>query len=248
MKDEDLRKLYAVLVGGLFAAVALWRHDLVLQAWHATAATWARGGRPRARLLGEIVLFGGVLSATWHGLPTEARPARDTAVFLLAAAAGWCAEAWGTRLGLWTYYTGERPPLWIVPAWPLGAILIDRAAEAARARFGDAGPAAYWALASLMLAVCAAMTAPWLGPPSRWLGVAAAGVALFAAADPKEEFWVLACGLACVFFADLWGTTNGCWAYPLIAPRAPWRGVPFGMAFDTAVAAGCLRLARRAAP
>ena len=27
---------------------------------------------------------------------------------------------------LWIYYTRERPPLWIIPAWPIASLSIDR--------------------------------------------------------------------------------------------------------------------------
>jgi hypothetical protein len=35
-------------------------------------------------------------------------------------------EAWGTQTNLWHYYTAERPPLWIIPAWPIASLSIDR--------------------------------------------------------------------------------------------------------------------------
>ena len=40
-------------------------------------------------------------------------------------------EAWGTQTLLWTYYTAERPPLWIIPAWPIASLTIDRLARLA---------------------------------------------------------------------------------------------------------------------
>ena len=247
MKEESLQRTYACLVAALFVVVALWRHDLVEQAWRVTCATWAVGGWRRWRLAGEVVLFGGILAMTWRSLPRQARPAHDLAVFLIATAAGCCVEAWGTRLGVWTYYTGERPPLWIVPAWPLGAALIERSAALARSRAGEVPAAGYWLLSLLMLAAYAGLGGPWLGRPAGWLGALAVAAGLLAGNRPQEDFWVLACGLPCIFFADLWGTTNGCWSYPLIAAHGTWRGIGFGMVLDTAVVAGCLKLARRAA-
>ena len=35
-------------------------------------------------------------------------------------------ESWGTQTLLWRYYTTERPPLWIIPAWPIASLAIDR--------------------------------------------------------------------------------------------------------------------------
>jgi hypothetical protein len=245
VSERAARAAYAALVAALFAAVAAWRWDLVQQAWFTTGLTLARGGPGRWKVLGEIVLFAAILAAAWRAIPATARPARDVPVLLLATLAGWAAEAWGTRLGLWRYYTGERPPLWIVPAWPLGAAVVDRLAAAMRARWGPAPAAAYWCAAAAALATCACFCAPWLGRPAAWAGLAAAAAAVAAGPDAAADFWTLAAGLGAVFFADLWGTTNGCWTYYLAGrPGGLWRGIAFGMAFDASVVLGCLRLAR----
>ena len=41
----------------------------------------------------------------------------DLLVVLVGLAGGLVIESWGTQTELWTYYTQERPPLWIIPAW-----------------------------------------------------------------------------------------------------------------------------------
>ncbi len=249
MNERRARVLYAALIAALFASVALWRGDLVVQAARATAQTFALGGAARWKLLAEIVLFAAILVSAWRAIPASTRPAHDAAVFVIAAAAGWAAEAWGTQLGLWRYYTAERPPLWIVPAWPLGAALIERLAAGARARWGAAPRAAFWAAAAAAFAVCVLFCRPWWSDGRAWAGLAAVAAALTAGADAGEEFWPLAAGFSAVFFADSWGTTNGCWAYYLAArPGGVWQGVGFGMAFDAAVVLGSLRLARALKP
>ena len=30
------------------------------------------------------------------------------------------------QVHLWQYYTGEPPPLWIIPAWPVAQLAINR--------------------------------------------------------------------------------------------------------------------------
>ncbi len=242
MRRPDARTVYALLVAGSFAAVALWRLDLVLEAGRATLRALERGGPARTRVLGEIALFGAILSAAWLWIPATVRPARDARVAALGLLLGWAAEAWGTRSGIWRYYTGETPPLWIVPAWAVGALLVERVAErlplARRPGWFNLG-------ASTILFVFMSFTAPWLGRPEGWGAALLVAAALFAGASPKEDWRVLAAGAGCVFFADLWGTTNGCWAY--YAHRAPyglWKGILFGMAFDTAVVLAVLKLAK----
>ena len=51
---------------------------------------------------------------------------RDGLIVLVATIGGLVIEAWGTQTNLWFYYTSERPPLWIVPAWPIATLCIDR--------------------------------------------------------------------------------------------------------------------------
>src|SRR5512138_2064727 len=51
---------------------------------------------------------------------------RDALIIFIATIGGLVIEAWGTQTNLWFYYTNERPPLWIVPAWPIATLSIDR--------------------------------------------------------------------------------------------------------------------------
>jgi hypothetical protein len=234
---------YAALVAAAFAAVALWRWDLVVQAARVSAGVLSRGGPARWRLLGEIGLFAAILLATWKTVPAAPEPRRDALTLVAAGLAGYLAEAWGTRAGLWSYYTRELPPLWIVPAWPLGAAFVDRLGRRLRAARGPAPAGAYWALAAAAFAVSVAFCAP----RAAWAGPAAVALCLGAAARPEDDFWTLGAGLSCVLFADFWGTTNGCWSYWLRArPLGLWRGIGFGMAFDAAVVLGALKAARAA--
>lgn len=243
MRNGSGRELYAAGIAGLFAAVAVWRLDLVLEAWRITSLILSQGGRARWLLLGEAVLFCGILYTTWRVISqAPARPAHDLKVAVFGALAGWAIEAWGTRTGVWRYYTGETPPLWIVPVWPLGAALVER--FAARARRGRTPSWWYWTAAGVSFAYVAAFIAPWLDRPAGWAALALVAAALTAGVKPEDEFWTLAVGIACVFFADFWGTTNGCWAYYLHQePGGLWRGIAFGMALDAAIVVGALRLA-----
>src|SRR3989304_617714 len=51
---------------------------------------------------------------------------RDLRTVAVGLMGGLVIESWGTQTGLWTYYTLERPPLWIIPAWPVASLAIDR--------------------------------------------------------------------------------------------------------------------------
>jgi len=247
------RRTVALLALAAFVAcVAIARWDLVEQAARMTVKQFARGGAARGKLLFEIALFAGILGFTLRVVPLRVDPRVDLTVLALAAVAGWCAEAWGTRLGLWTYYTRETPPLWIVPAWSLGALVIDRMSDHASRllapRLDTRGAALlYGGLVVLTVVVFAAFSRPVLTHPAT-VALAAALLAGFAIKpDPKAAVPVLLTGFVCVFFADLWGTTNHCWRYHLQHPNTLPRlgaGIGFGMVFDTAVVFLCLRLGK----
>lgn len=245
-RDRGNRWVYFLIIASCIAAVALWRLDLLLEAWRVTRVNLGHGGPLRWKLIGEIVLFALILLATLWTIPTEIRPVHDLTVVLIAAAAGWAAEAWGTRLGLWRYYTGERPPLWIIPVWPLGTAMIDRIAARLRAEFGPAPEPLYWLLGATALGIALRFSGPWLDQPSGWAVPALVLAAVACSSDPAEDFWVLAAGMGAVFFADLWGVTNGCWAYDLRGRFGVGWGIAFGMAFDASTVLICLRLAREA--
>ena len=250
MKKNDL--VYTALVAGVFAALTVWRRDLFIQAWHVSAAQMAAGGASRWHLLGEAALFAAILAFTIWIIPRRARPGHDAAVLAAGLAAGWLAECWGTRLGLWSYYTSEQPPLWVVPAWGLGCLAVERTAQTLQERClgrirSRALELGYWVLAVSAMLYCAAFSWPWRGQAgtmAAWLVLAGA---LFWRPRPGSDFWPLATGIVCVSAADLWGTTNGCWRYYVQdgSVRGLGLGIGFGMVFDASLVLGCLKLVRK---
>ena len=50
---------------------------------------------------------------------------RDLPLAGVAFIGGAMIETWGTRSGLWTYFTHECPPLFILPAWPVAALATE---------------------------------------------------------------------------------------------------------------------------
>jgi hypothetical protein len=250
------RALYVAGLAAFIALVAFARWDLVEQAARMSLKQFAKGGAARNKLIFEVVLFGSIILLTLRAIPKRIEPKKDILLLAIAAAAGWLAEAWGTRLGLWKYYTKEAPPLWIVPAWPLGTLVIDRMSDHARrlleGRLSErTASALYWLLALATAAVFAAFARPALSHPAT-LALGAALAAAFAVKpNAREALPFLLTGFACVFFADLWGTTNNCWRYYLRSDHYWSRiflGVGFGMAFDTAVVFLCWRLGNFLAP
>ncbi|MFT3890896.1 MAG: hypothetical protein QM730_04615 [Anaerolineales bacterium] len=50
----------------------------------------------------------------------------DVLIVFVGMCGGLAIKSWGTQTNLWHYYTAERPPLWIIPAWPIASLSIDR--------------------------------------------------------------------------------------------------------------------------
>src|SRR5512141_1054703 len=57
---------------------------------------------------------------------TRANLRTDLLIVFVGICGGLAIESWGTQTNLWHYYTAERPPLWIIPAWPIASLSIDR--------------------------------------------------------------------------------------------------------------------------
>ncbi|MBZ0269084.1 hypothetical protein K8I85_13075 [bacterium] len=245
--DPRIPALYAAGVLALYAGTAALRFDLVREEIALFMALWERGGTTAARAVFYGVVLAGLLGFVTWIIARRPRPREDAAIVLFATALGWAAEAWGTRSGLWSYYTGETPPLWIVPAWPLGAIVVSRVADAIERI--SAPPAwmlrAHVMLATVTLAVFVVFVRPtWTSP---WTA-AAFGVLLAAFAlrpRPERDVPFVLAGLVCVFFADFWGTGSACYRYHeahLGASFARASGVLFGMLFDTGIVLAAARL------
>jgi hypothetical protein len=247
--NDRRRFIYAVGAAALLAASALWRRDLVVEAFQATARQIQRGGPARWRVLGEVALLGSIVLMTIRTVPARITPKRDALIVLYATLLGWLVEAWGTRTGVWAYYTGETPPLWIIPGWTLGALVIDRAAEAVEARFGGRlaarRSAVYWGYAAAYALVFWSFVWPAAPRLSSAAVFALLAAGLLYRPDPRDARFLLT-GLVYVFCADFWGTTNGCWAYYLQRRMGGGiaLGILYGMFLDSALVFASLKAAR----
>jgi hypothetical protein len=61
---------------------------------------------------------------------------RDALIVFVGFVGGLVIEGWGTQTNLWFYFTAQRPPLWIIPAWPIASLSIDRLVRFLRNRLG----------------------------------------------------------------------------------------------------------------
>ncbi|NMB86825.1 MAG: hypothetical protein GYA17_00605, partial [Chloroflexi bacterium] len=143
---------------------------------------------------------------------------RDALIAVVGLAGGLVIESWGTQTSLWTYYTLERPPLWIIPAWPIATLSIDRI-QRLLLRGTRRLPESlfHWGYAVVFPFFLGQMLAfVW---PTRHLSLTqmALLLCLFLVGTPQGNrrtlLLVFLAGTGLGYFLERWGTTRLCWTY-----------------------------------
>jgi hypothetical protein len=148
---------------------------------------------------------------------------RDLVFLAVGFVGGGVIEWWGTYSRIWTYFTLERPPLWILPAWPIATLAIDRMARILdHAVEQVASPRgapvvgywlAYWiCVPSFVVAMIAFSRHTMHIVPTQVVVSLMIGVTL-ACRDPRRDFTLFAAGSLLGIFLEYWGTSRQCWTY-----------------------------------
>jgi hypothetical protein len=146
---------------------------------------------------------------------------RDTLIVGVGLVGGLAIEAWGTQTHLWTYYTNERPPLWIIPAWPIASLSIDRLVRLLSAVSGRF-PAldrrwlsrlVYGLIFGAFYALMLGFVAPTLGKSLTILSLILCALLILTPPDHKHMLFHFLAGSGLGYFLELWGTTRQCWTY-----------------------------------
>jgi len=202
-------------------------------------ARWLRDGYDRRSAIALAVLFGTyssigysyrnlihpergmdwLLAGTWvllTGLVIwRVRPADDVLMLGAGLAGGAVIEWWGTNTLLWSYFTDERPPLWILPAWPIAALAVDRLAQIvdraipAIARAGRA----WWVVAPAFVAWMTWFLWPTVQETASQVVVATMLVVVVYRARPGRDLVIFVAGAMMGVFLEYWGTSRLCWTY-----------------------------------
>jgi hypothetical protein len=162
-------------------------------------------------LLLGIFLFMSLLIMAGADLRVDAR------IILVGLLGGLVIESWGTQTNLWFYYTAERPPLWIIPAWPIASLSIDRMVRLLEKNIPQLNDkvfkVTYWLVFPVFYGLMLAFVRPTL---DKSLTLCALGLVAFLILTPtnhRSAVITFAAGAGLGYFLELWGTTRECWTY-----------------------------------
>lgn len=143
---------------------------------------------------------------------------QDAWILVVGLAGGLVIESWGTQTELWTYYTLERPPLWIIPAWPIASLSIDRLVRISDrfVRNGDGSRwtvVTYWLVFPAFLGLMLFFVWPTIDRPLTVAALLLCAALILTPTNHRLAIITFAAGAGLGFFLEYWGTTRLCWTY-----------------------------------
>jgi len=144
----------------------------------------------------------------------------DLLIIFVGICGGLAIESWGTQTNLWHYYTAERPPLWIIPAWPIASLSIDRITrlldwviDRTKANLQSLFAFLYWITFASFLSLMLAFVAPTFDKSFTWLSLALCILLILTPTDHRFALLTFIAGSGLGYYLELWGTTRECWTY-----------------------------------
>ena len=161
---------------------------------------------------------------------------RDALIVFVGMVGGLVIESWGTQTNLWHYYTAERPPLWIIPAWPIASLSIDRITRAlgffttkvtvpkirGQAEHEGNNVASfesfvfkilYWFIFIGFYALMLYFVAPTFGKSYTAMALLLVALLTLTPTDHRYATLTFLAGAGLGYYLELWGTTRQCWTY-----------------------------------
>jgi len=166
---------------------------------------------------------------------------KDAVTIFVGLYGGYLIESWGTRTEIWSYFSNERPPLWIIPAWPIATLAIYRIVN-----FFDVVQLQdrnglyrflYWIIFLAFFAQMVYFVRPSFSQPFTWIALSICLFLILTPTNHRFAVFLFVAGAGLGYFLELWGTSRQCWTYytretpPLFAVLAHgmaavgfWRG------------------------
>jgi len=185
---------------------------------------------------------------------SQANIKRDLLIVFVGVCGGLAIESWGTQTNLWHYYTAERPPLWIIPAWPIASLSIDRITrglfflttkvtkehEGVTQKASDRKPfvtfvpvvfkSLYWIAFTLFFSLMLVFVAPTFDKSYTWLALGLCLLLILTPTDHRYALLTFIAGSALGYYLELWGTTRECWTYYTLQTPPLFAVLAHGMA------------------
>jgi hypothetical protein len=145
----------------------------------------------------------------------------DIKIVFVGFVGGLVIESWGTQTSIWNYYTAERPPLWIIPAWPIASLSIDRLVRlldhgiptSVKPGAMKAFQTAYWLIFLAFYALMLAFVAPTFDKSLTLLSLLLVAFLILTPTNHRLAVLTFTAGSGLGYFLELWGTTRQCWTY-----------------------------------
>lgn len=142
---------------------------------------------------------------------------RDAPILLIGLVGGLAIEGWGTQTEIWSYYTNERPPLWIIPAWPIASLSIDRLYRLLRLALEKVPEKfftwLYWLVLPAFYTLMLYFVWPTVTKSLTILALIMCGLLIASLPDRRGAILTFFAGAGLGYFLELWGTTRLCWTY-----------------------------------
>lgn len=123
-----------------------------------------------------------------------------------------------TQTDLWVYYTKQRPPLWIIPAWPIANLCINRMVFflniLVTKEYQEWWMWMYWLVFLPFLQLLFSFVWHTL---DQLLTIFAILTVVLVMVTPMGQYrravLIYLCGSGLGYFLELWGTSRRCWTY-----------------------------------
>jgi hypothetical protein len=142
---------------------------------------------------------------------------KDWLLVCVGFVGGFVIEFWGTNTELWAYYTGERPPLWIIPAWPIAAITIKRMARLTSPILKHISlnlqKRLFYACLIIFIGLFLLFVGQHTFHPANFAVLAVAIGIILIPQDRGNSWLTFVMGSLLGLFLEYWGTSRECWQY-----------------------------------
>ncbi len=200
--------LLSAFVATLFVIVVVW--------WPLVVDYWATADPAHPLWVQLDWLLLGVFAAMSLLIMSGADLKADALIVAVGLAGGLVIESWGTQTNLWTYYTLERPPLWIIPAWPIASLAIDRLYRTLTQITNLQLPISkilYWLIFPAFYLLMLFFVWPTLNKSFTWIALGLCALLIATPTDHRGAVLTFAAGTGLGYFLERWGTTRECWTY-----------------------------------